>query len=98
MRTAGRVVAWIGLVVAGLATLLFVAVAIDNDGDSDLIVGGLALAAVSAGAGFVAWIVQRNLGRPATATDETSEQQLERAARGETVELHPSRLKWALVF
>lgn len=68
MRTTGRVIAWIVLVVAGLATLVFVAVAIDNDGDSDLIVGGIALGTVAAVLMVGAYFVQRALREPARLT------------------------------
>ena len=102
MRTAGRVLAWIVLVVAGLATLLFIAVAIDNDGDSDLVFGGLMFAAIAIVVGLVAFFVQRALRRRREArqgeTGGSNRELLERAARGETVRLQPRRLKWVLVF
>ena len=97
MRTAGRIVAWIVLVVAGLATLLMIAIAVDNDGDSDLIFGGLFLGGIAAAVAVAAFFVQRRLGATARPERPANEALLERAARGETVELRPSRKKWTLV-
>lgn len=92
--------AWIVLVVAGLFTLLFAAVAIDNDGDPDLIFGGLILGAVSVAVALVAWFVQRRLRErraAAAAGDAPADVLLARAEAGETVDLRPSRLKWSLM-
>ena len=92
--------AWVVLVVAGLATLLLLAIAIDNDGDRDLIFGGLFFGGIAAILALAAFFVQRAL-RPGRERerrrDAGNEELLERAARGETVELRPSRKKWLLM-
>jgi hypothetical protein len=60
-RKLGRAAAIAVLVLAGLMTPVFVAVAIDNDGDSDLIIGGIILAVLAVAVCIGAWFVQRAL-------------------------------------
>lgn len=95
MRKAGRALAIVVVVIAGFSTLVFAAVAIDNDGDPDLILGGIMLAGFSLAIGVAAWFLQRRL-RHWHATHDVA-QLLARAEAGETVELRPTRLVWALV-
>jgi hypothetical protein len=92
MKTAGRALAWVVVIAAGLATallLVLAAVSLFDSREGNTIEAALILGAITVAFGGAAWLAQRRLGdwrrsRPAVPL-------LEAAERGETVELRSGR-------